>query len=79
MIEPVAKLWVALVHVVGVGIAAVQLRKVTQYFVVLAHLHIVNAPRLKSVGILLEMAKNARVASAGVISVVLVDAKLEPL
>ena len=79
LVEPVAKLRVALVHVVGVGVAAVQLRKVTQCFVMLAHLHIVNAPRLKSVGILLEMAKNARVASAGVISVVLVDAKLEPL
>ena len=42
LIEPVPELWVALVHVVGVRIAAVQL-------------DIVHAPRLKSVSIFLIM------------------------
>ena len=79
MVEPVTELRVALVHVVRVRVASVKLSKVTQYFDKDSHLHVVDAPGLKGVGILLEVAKNAGVTSAGVISVVLVDAKLEPL
>ena len=42
LVEPVAELGVALVHVIGVGVAAVQL-------------HVVNVPALKRLRILLEI------------------------